>query len=72
MTEMTGNLILKDFLCHRKAHRYNKKRIVSYITEPFLVIWGAPPRALCRGKAPGGGTANTNSAEVAIKSQHKD
>ena len=25
MTGMTGNLILEDFLCHRKAHRYNKK-----------------------------------------------
>lgn len=37
---MTGNLILKDFLCHRKAHRYNKKRIVSYITELILVICG--------------------------------
>lgn len=44
MTEMTGNLILKDFLCHRKAHRYNKKRIVSYITEPFLVICGVSAR----------------------------
>ena len=44
MTEMTGNLILKDFLCHRKAHRYNKKRIVSYITEAFLVICGGSAR----------------------------
>lgn len=44
MTEMTGNLILKDFLCHRKAHRYNKKRIVSYITELILVICGGSAR----------------------------
>lgn len=44
MTEMTGNLVLKAFLCHRKAHRYNKKRIVSYITEPFLVICGGSAR----------------------------
>ena len=44
MTEMTGNLILKDFLCHRKAYRYNKKRIVSYITEPILVICGGSAR----------------------------
>ena len=41
---MTGNLILKDFLCHRKAHRYNKKRIVSYITEAFLLICGGSAR----------------------------
>ena len=41
---MTGNLILKDFLCHRKAHRYNKKRIVSYITEPIMVICGGSAR----------------------------
>ena len=44
MTEMTGNLILEDFLCHRKAHRYNKKRIVSYITEPIMVICGGAAR----------------------------
>jgi len=44
MIEMTGNLILKDFLCHRKAHRYNKKRIVSYITEAFLLICGGSAR----------------------------
>ena len=44
MTEMTGNLVLKDFLCHRKAHRYNKKRIVSYITEPIMVICGGSAR----------------------------
>jgi hypothetical protein len=44
MTEMTGNLVLKDFLCHRKAHRYNKKRIVSYITEPILLICGGSAR----------------------------
>ncbi len=64
MTEMTGNLVLKDFLCHRKAHRYNKKRIVSYITEPFLLICGGSARMVR--------TVSTNNAEVRIKSQHKD
>ena len=52
---MTGNLVLKDFLCHRKAHRYNKKRIVSYITEPFLVI--------CGGSARIGSMLSTNGAD---------
>ena len=56
---MTGNLILEDFLCHRKAHRYNKKRIVSYITEPFLLICGGSARIVR--------TVSTNGAD----SKHK-